>query len=289
MKVFLAGNDRGDYAYSLRDIEYPYRLTSYYYMKKEPKVVPGVLECAQDGSEWIMDSGLFSLMFGSEQGTLKTYEDFYRYASEYVENCRKWNWKHAIVECDVQRVLGVEETFKLRESVFDKSGFEVIHVWHLPEKEDGLAKLAATRKRIALSVPELRVVMGTGPTGGTKVATAVLHLLKVARAAGPAQIHLLGCTEDRLMRMPADSCDSTSWNSINRYGVGYVYGGKGQLLQAHAHSPKWYAWRKHCEQSWPKAFASIRGKWTEPRTQSFFVNAAVSAQAFRLYMESINE
>src|SRR5580698_7478014 len=142
VKIFLAGCDRAWFAPIPHLIGYPYRLCSYFYMKDANRACREVLATVNDGSEWIMDSGLYSFMFGAQKGTLTSFSDYKRYAMDYLAGVNDWGWNHAIVECDVQRVLGMSETQRIRDEVFRPSGREVIYVWHLPEGEAGLALLA---------------------------------------------------------------------------------------------------------------------------------------------------
>jgi len=294
MRIFLAGADHDIYSRLLHELKYPHRLCSYYYLSTD-SARQTVLDHAAAGGEWIMDSGLFTLMFGADKGKLTTFEHYRDYALRYVEAMHDWGWKHAIVECDVQKVLGVEETFRLREEILDKSGFEVIYVWHIPEGEDGLRKLAATRKRIALSVPELRAVLGNGSyRGGSLVKKALIKLLRICRESGPAQVHLLGCTESELLRLPADTADSTSWEAISRWGNGYVLK-DGSLQGVSGYSPKYKAWAKWVQEHprWRDGFASnteyLRTRKEDNETQIDYVTkAGVGAATMWLLMEIIN-
>lgn len=252
MQIYLAAAEN-DYATKvLHWMRYPYRLCSYYNIgTKRPDEL---LEHAKDGSDWIMDSGLFSLMFGAKKGTLTTYEEFREYALRYVQTMHDWEWQHAIVECDTQKLLGVEETYRLREDVFDKCGLEVIYVWHLPCGVEGLeSDEYLKRDRIALSVPEIRLLMGSATTGGIKTKKALLHLLGKCYGRGP-KVHLLGNTEAALLQLRADSCDSSSWIYSVTYGKGTIYT-NGKVRQISIHSPKWHSWMEWVSTNEPEAWA----------------------------------
>ncbi len=228
MRIFLAGSESVDHSEVLAALKYPYRLCSYLAMRDGEKSRQAILQYANDGSEWIMDSGLFSFMFGSRKGELKTRQDYWAYAERYLREADEWHWPHVIVECDVQRVLDVGTCNDLRDQLFRKSGREVMYVWHLPEGEGGLRELASRELRIALSVPELRAVYsGGGFSGGQKVRAALIRLLAIIRESdGPAgqQVHLLGNTERVLLTLPADTCDSTSWIAAGQWGIGAFSG-----------------------------------------------------------------
>jgi hypothetical protein len=234
-----------------------------------------------------MDSGLFSLMFGVGQGTLTTFDEYRRYTEGYLNHLRQWGWKHAIVECDVQRILNPDACEKLRDEFFRSSEFEVIYVWHMPDGLDRLRELARTSKRIALSVPELRNVTAGTRTG---VKPLLLKLLSEIRSTGATpRIHLLGNTENKLIRLPSDSCDSSTWMSACRWGQGYYYDPATRSLnQASVHSPKWRAWRRWCEERFSDAFTKMRRYYTTPGHEYYYGNALCSAVAMWMQMEALD-
>ncbi len=292
MKIFCAGGDRTEFSIAMQAVGYPYRLCSYYYLKEEPRTRALMMECIAMApeSEWIMDSGLFTLMFGSGQGILKGFDDFKRYAVDYVAAMKEWGWRHAIVECDIQRVLGVAETHRLREEVFEPSGLEVIYVWHVPEGEAGLAAMARRYKRIAVSIPEFRQVYGSGGfSDGGAVKKAMLHSLKVIRdSGGNPRVHLLGNTERSLIDAPGDSCDSTSWMSGGRFGMGlYFEPARQGIMSCSIYSPKWAAWRRWCEREFSSAFALMAKYWPKHSQFVYYGNAACGAIALLLMMERL--
>lgn len=285
MNIFLAGADRDDYGYVLHLMRYPHRLLSYYRVREARFALRAY---AASDAGWIMDSGLFSFMFGSSQGELKTFEQYRQYAVDYVEAMHRYNFKHPIVECDVQKVLGVDQTHRIRNEVFEQCGLEVIYVWHIPEGEDGLAELARKRSYIALSIPELRQAAGGGFTGGTKVKTEVVRLMRVIRKHGNPKVHLLGMAENAMMGMQATSCDATSWESGARFGTAPLFDpSKRQVQTVSIHSPRWKAWRSYCEKQMPEvrdALARSHGA----RAQFYLWDAACGAYSFVLLSEVIN-
>jgi len=294
VKIFLAGNDGAEYAIVLHALGYPYRLCSYFYLTgPRSRARDMVLDCVRESppdAEWIMDSGLYSFMFGAEKGTLTTFADYQKYAVDYVAAMKDWGWKHAIVECDVQRVLGVPETNKLRDEVFRPSGLETIYVWHIPEGEEGLTKLAKQERRVALSVPEFRGVLGRG-LGPHKAIMQGLRLIREAQRADQ-RVHLLGNTERALVKapLPADTCDSTSWLAGGQYGNGQFFDSKrSEVAAASVYSPKWRAWRAWCEKRFDVTFALLR-EFVGSNDQRWFYygNACCSAIAYVLWMERLN-
>lgn len=244
MNLYLATAENPQHGAVLHKIGYPYRLASYFKFINSKEAPTRMLEEAADGSEWIMDSGLFSLLFGAEKGTLTTYEDFKGYASRYVETMLRWGWKHGIVECDTQSILGCDETDRLREEVFAKCGLEVIYVWHRP---DGLARLKSyylQKTRIALSVPELRIAVSGSKAGGfgdaLRVKGNLIALLRECWNRGP-RVHLLGCTDAKLLSLRADTADSSSWIYVVSFGQASIFE-DGKVKQISDKSPKWHRW-----------------------------------------------
>ncbi len=289
MKVFLAGCDNAYKACTPHLLGYPYRLCSYLTLSENSKPQRYACETQHDGSEWIMDSGLFSFMFGSRKGELRGFDDYARYAERYLATMDTWGWKHAIVECDVQRVLGVQECFRLRNEFFRPSGREVIYVWHLPEGEDGLAELAARERRIALSVPEIRAVVGHNQL---KVRAALTRLLSIVRknACAGSRVHLLGNTEGGLLGLPADSCDSTSWLAGGSWGQGHVFDISTKSIgTVNVHSPKWDAWVRWCGLAYPLEFEHSLGvNAAEPARVTHCRDGLCSAISYYMLMNSTN-
>lgn len=286
MKVYLAGCDSTYFNDVLESLDYPYRLTSYLSLVSGSEGAGAfVSQMINQRADRIMDSGLFSFMFGAGQGMLKSYDDYLAYATKYVEAMRRWRWRHRIVECDTQKILGMKDTQQLRDTLFRPSEFEVIYVWHLPEGEDGLRKLAREEKYIALSVPELRQSYTHNVAGLYK---ELFRLIHIARNAGPAKIHLLGNTEIKLMALPADSCDSTSWLSSCRFGKGVVYRSGGRLDVCSIYSPKWWAWHQYCASVKPEGYMGLIAAPLCTRSSkalAYYTNARCSAYSFQMMME----
>lgn len=250
MNLYMACNEGVEFSRVLHALEYPYRLSSYYGLQGDSKDRAEIFAMSLDGSQHIMDSGLFSLMFGADKGKLTKYEDFYAYASKYVESMIKWGWQHAIVECDTQIVLGMDETFRLREEIFEKCGLDVIYVWHAPEQLDGLREMAKKYTRIALSVPELRKY-------AVNTKSSLISLLRVIRETGASpRVHLLGNTEAKYMTLPAESGDSSSWIYCQSFGIGRLYNGKSVATPS-IRSPRWRAWELACAKMYPAQFAKV--------------------------------
>lgn len=214
---------------------HPYRLVSYLYAQAMPDPGP-VLRALVGGHarNMVMDSGLYSFMFGSERGKMpSTYEAYRDYTRRYLDDIVKWGVDCFLVEADTQRLLGMEATLRLREE-FAPLGSRVMYVWHQPEGIDGLIKLAQQRDYICLSIPELRMIASGGKTalggstGAKRLCDDLLRRVHNACAGAPPRIHLLGCTVEVMMETRlAWSCDSTSWLSGVRFGNGVIWTHEG--------------------------------------------------------------
>jgi hypothetical protein len=215
----------------------------------------------------IVDSGLFSLMFGTKKGMLPRTFDAYRdYTLRYIEALDQAGYRGLFVESDTQKLLGMDATHRLREE-FKPFGGRVIYVWHAPEGLDGLDKLALEQDYIALSVPELRVTVGGGThsMGSDRYKQAVFALLKrihkTCADAGklPPRIHLLGCTVPELMMTPlAYTCDSTSWISGVRYNQSSLHTGNGKILTFELDSPEWQRWLALVAKRFPEEIEALK-------------------------------
>lgn len=287
MNIFLAGAEKREWALLLNWLRYPHRLLSYFQLRSSASDAKVSLKLACDQSpscDWILDSGLFSFMFGSSKGVLRTYEDYKRYAETYLEDVLRWDYPHRLVECDVQRVLGVAECERLRDEVFRPSGLPVIYVWHAPEGPEGLRRLAAREKHIALSIPELRMI--SEQAGPPK--RVLIELFRIIRSSGGnPSVHLLGNTEMALMGLPGDSCDSSSWIASGKYGDGQMFCFDSRTLRkVSIYSPKWRAWQAYCEAQHPEAFANIHRTWPEPARYQYYAVVACNAISYLFFMEA---
>lgn len=266
---------------------HPYRLVSYWYFRTL-KDAPQVLRALVDKPDHlVMDSGLFSLMFGSEKGTLpETYEAYRDYTRRYLDDVAKWDFPMTIVEADTHRLLGMDATLRLREE-FEPLGDLAMYVWHYPEGLDGLERLAREKSFIAVSVPEMRMLSSGGSHVGQnkKVKGMVGNLLRrIHRACGdsPPRIHLLGCTVEEMMQTRlAWSCDSTSWLGGIMYGTATMWDpGKG-LVDVNVRSERFQAYVKYATEQFPDAVAFAE---KQPNTK-YYLNCLACAYAYAQYQK----
>jgi hypothetical protein len=272
-------------------VGHPYRLHSYFYFKdlKDPKAF--MRYTVDDPSGLIVDSGLYSFMFGSERGKMpSTYQAYRDYTRRYIDDMIKWDFPCILVESDTHYLLGMDDTLRLREE-FAPLGSRVMYVWHRPEGFDGLIKLAKERDYISLGIPELRMLASGGKSvsGSSRMAERMSNDLisRVHAACGdkPPRIHLLGCTVESMMESRLVwSCDSTSWLSGLRFGQGRIWTADKGLVSAGIRSPKFRRFAKIAEEACPEA-AEYAKRQSSPE---YFLNSLACSYAYALYQQFLD-
>lgn len=161
----------------------------------------------------IMDSGLFTLMFGAHAGK-RSEKDIHRWYQLILKFVAENGYQGTCVEVDCQKVLGVEKAWEFREKMRkDLPNNRQINVFHQEDGKKGLDRLIEFSDYIAISVPELRAL------GKKEYTYKLANYIKNKKPE--IDIHLLGCTEKKLLERLrfCSSSDSTSWLQANRYGV----------------------------------------------------------------------
>lgn len=237
----------------------------------------------------ILDSGLFSLMWGGqrERGqAMTTYEDFATYTRDYQAFAEPLGFDY-LVETDTQKLIGSELTQRLRDEFWQRRADLTIFVWHMEDGLDGLDRMVDRYPYIALSIPELRHSIGRKRG---QLHPVVFGLLRRIRQAAKSQghpepkVHLLGNTEPALMSTAiAYSCDSTSWLAAGRWRQGVIF--TGRTIETVPH-------RSQRFEAWIARFMEARGDHVraEPKFVSrvkrptfwthYYISQAASAYAF---------
>lgn len=159
----------------------------------------------------IQDSGLFSLLFGKhkDKGTrdfvYKWYDELIRYTNDHAQDV-------VCVEVDAQAIIGVDETWVLRQRMRNElPNNRIMNVFHIEDGIKGLDRLIEYSDYIGI---------GSGVCGGN--IQGYKRIVGYIKQRKPSiDIHLLGCTNVNIMhalRHQCTSCDSTSWLSHNRFG-----------------------------------------------------------------------
>lgn len=160
----------------------------------------------------IMDSGLFTLMFGAEKG--KKSKDFLdKWTDKIIEFVKETNYNGTYVDVDCQKILGQEAAWEYRKLLKDQlPNNRQINVFHIEDGQNGLDKLIEYSDYIAISVPELRAI---------KKKEYLYKIFNYIKNKKPLiDIHLLGFTEFIGLEKykDASSCDSVSWKQCSMYG-----------------------------------------------------------------------
>ncbi len=164
----------------------------------------------------IMDSGLFTLMFGADKGKKQTRESLEEWQDKTAKFVEQNGLRCTCVEIDCQKLLGVEEAWYFRERMKRVMPHNRhINVFHLEDGMYGLDRLIEYSDYIAVSVPEFRI-----HRGGTYQKDVHKIVCYIKNKKPMIDIHLLGCTEKSMLEQNSfcTTADSTSWLSGNRYG-----------------------------------------------------------------------
>jgi hypothetical protein len=176
-----------------------------------PQAIQGI------SSHAIMDSGIFTLMFGAMKGKPISRQFIDQWQNELVNFVRATNFTGTCVEVDCQKILGVSDAWDLRKKLREQlPNNRIINVFHLPDGQRGLDRIIEFSNYIAISLPELRIVK-------PKTYRDDVHWLAcyIKNRKPDIDIHLLGCTVKKILEQNkfCTSSDSTGWLKLNRYGL----------------------------------------------------------------------
>jgi len=196
-----------------------YLLTSYTYIKSKTVKRPTGLAFEMPWTHMIIDSGIFTMMFGGGAKNDYTMNDIEAYQDRYIEFIRKFKTteRYSFINVDSQRITGVQQANTLRHEIHaELPDIDFIDVWHLPDGKQGFQTLCEESNHIAVGVPELKKFK---PKTYLQV---IPKLCRLAHHINPdIQIHVLGSTSPKLIGpcgSYADTCDSSSWSSYSRFG-----------------------------------------------------------------------
>ena len=216
----MAGGDSEQWLKLLMAANHPYILASFYNgLYNHPgtdRWVDWYHRLNKMNANFIMDSGLFTMMFGAGKDKEWKEKDLIKYTHQYLDTMEQIKYDQVVVEMDVQKLLGREVHKKFRKIFEQKWDIEkTIYVWHLNDGFDGWKEICKRYPWVALSIPEMIMSLGK-----KKADSLMREAIIVAHKINPnIKIHLLGCTQTSLlMRRGYYSCDSTSWLGGARYG-----------------------------------------------------------------------
>jgi hypothetical protein len=227
MKVHFAGMENVDFAVLLDRIcniryglfsVFPYIAGDFGLTVSAFTASPGlVVPVIQDRyRHTIMDSGLFTLMFGAASDRKYDLDFLEKWQARMISFVKEIGYTGAMVEMDCQKIFGVSEAWRFRKQLKDAVTNELINVVHIEDGLSGYDELIEFSDYIAISVPELR------RSGVKSVPDYVTRKAAYAKNKKPGiKVHLLGCTQANILKRTqfCDTCDSTSWQQINRFGT----------------------------------------------------------------------
>lgn len=169
--------------------------------------------------DFLLDSGAFTFL-NSKKGSKV---DFEKYADAYADFIKN-NKIHKYFELDIDSIIGLRETERLRSRIEKRSGVPCIPVWHKNRGKEYFVSMCKEYEYVAVGGIVTREI----PKDLYQrmmpwfIATAHKHNTK---------IHGLGFTNtDMLRKLCFDSVDSSTWTCGRRYGeAAWFY--NGQILR----------------------------------------------------------
>lgn len=268
IKVHFAGLENQDFAQILHEVSgIKYSLfTVFPFIAHRVGIKPMKMKTCTEQSplylqnasrHTIMDSGLFTLMFGAHAGKrdAKFIETWYNLILEFVSES---GYEGTVVEVDCQKVLGVDAAWNFRRRMKKDLPNKQINVFHIEDGQNGLDEMIEFADYIAISVPELRAI-------GKKQHTEKLANY-IKNKKPEIDIHLLGCTENKLLERLnfCSSSDSTSWQQVNRFGSLKMNNGKNTLSIRNSDINI-----EKLKKRYSPKIENIISKWMEPTEKRF--------------------
>lgn len=176
-------------------------LSSYFYCRTIPEIAQNIPLMR----DFMLDSGVFSFINSG-----KKFDD--TYIHQYADYIRE-NKIKAYVELDVDQIIGVKETRKLRDKLERLVGYPSIPVWHTIRGKEAFLQDVKEYPRICL---------GYYLTEGLSPALTEKHTPWFIDTAheNNCKIHGLGFTKTTLLpKFHFDSVDSSTWTFGQRSGA----------------------------------------------------------------------
>ncbi|MDR2039211.1 MAG: hypothetical protein LBQ60_14915 [Bacteroidales bacterium] len=161
------------------------------WQRENPYLIPRYI--IENSKHCIQDSGLFTLMFGSQKGN-KDAALMDKWFNALVEFTLRYSSGATCVEVDCQKVLGVEKAWEYRQKMREMIPNRIINVFHLEDGQKGLDRLIEFSDYLAVSVPELRI-----SKPGTYREDTYRLSCYIKNKKPDMDIHLLGCTELQML------------------------------------------------------------------------------------------
>lgn len=177
-------------------------LSSYFYCKNIPELTAVIPETR----DFMLDSGVFSFINSGKK------VDYDRYIHEYADYIKENNIR-AYVELDVDQLIGVKDTRKLRDRLEGLVGWRSISVWHTIRGKESFLQDSRDYPRICLGY---YLTEGLPPQLTEKWTPWFIDTAH----ANNCRIRGLGFTKTKLLpRFHFDSVDSSTWSFGQRSGA----------------------------------------------------------------------
>jgi len=210
MKLFIAGthaeekiaNANNDFANKICVLE------SFFYIKEW--MIPYI----HNHWDFLLDSGAFTFMENTKKGI-----NWNEYVDRYIDFINTHKIQN-FFELDLDSVIGLKETEKIRLKIERKTARKTIPVWHKSRGLDYWKWMIKNYPYVAIG----GIVSGEIKRNEYPVFS---KLLRMAREEN-CKVHGLGFTNiNGLHRYPFYSVDSTAWIYGNRGGFIYMFNGSG--------------------------------------------------------------
>lgn len=202
MILYLAGDS--EWQKLAKGIDYKTnRLDSYFYLKlkDDPHI--------DKYDNFLLDSGAFTYMRNKK---LKT--DWNQYVEEYAEYIKHRNIKNYI-EMDIDSIIGVKDTLKLRSRLESLTGLQSIPCWHFIRGKQAWIDIVKEYSYASISLSGLTDTSKQFIKSGYKYLPWFLEQAK----KHDCKVHGLGFTQSaKLPHFRFHSVDSSTWLNGGKYG-----------------------------------------------------------------------
>ena len=199
---------------NIKKIKPRYILGSFHYLNKKSE--EELIEYfsyihSSDCKQFILDSGAFTYMFGSEKQKKEIVENTDEYIEKYSNFIKRWKCKNYI-ELDIDVIVGYEKVKKITEKLEKIVGYKAIPVFHnrFRNKQD----LDDMLKKYSY--------IGISNFNGKKDRSIFKNIKAIVRYAKQknVKVHGLALTGKRITKEIPEfySIDSSSWTSGLRFG-----------------------------------------------------------------------
>lgn len=207
MKMFLAGLSTAKEIIS--DEKPLYALQSF--MDGEKAILYSLSIVGNEN--FLLDSGAYTFMNSYKGEITKKVID--EYLEKYINFIKKYNIKY-FFNLDLDTIVGIEETKKLRDLLEKKTNKKCIPVFHKCMGLDTYNKLTKQYDYIAI-----------GTIQDFRKYPKVIKKMNYIAKQNNCKVHGLGFTPKDVEKYGFYSVDSTSWLSGGRFGQLIIFDGKG--------------------------------------------------------------